>query len=487
MGLRSQVIGKAILFSFVPAMIALLSSCTANEFNPETAEIVGEEVAELTLPPDVPPPIDRDHATKLVVNMEVVEEEMRLADGVTYMMWTFGGSVPGKFIRAREGDMIEFHLQNHPDNKLPHNIDLHSVNGPGGGAESTFTAPGRETVFTFRALNPGLYVYHCATAPVGMHIANGMYGLILVEPHDGLPEVDKEYYVMQSEFYTEGEYGERGLQPFDMQRAIDEDPEYVVFNGSVGSMMSDNAITAERGDKVRLFVGNGGPNLSSSFHVIGEIFDKVHYEGGDLVQTNVQTTAIPAGGSAMVEFETEVPGNYILVDHAIFRAFNKGALATLAVSGEEDGNVFTGQQLERVYQPEGGAIQELPQEERTIPTAETMQERIEFGRETYMSVCQACHMADGSGIEGAFPPLAESDYLNEDLDRAVSAVVHGLQGEIVVNGETYNGVMPRQNLTDEEVANVMTYVLNNFGNDGGEVTPEQVQRVRQQGAASETP
>ncbi|MFH5832710.1 copper-containing nitrite reductase [Halalkalibaculum sp. DA3122] len=474
---------RTILQSCCLLIVAgLVIGCSSdNDFDPETAEIVGEEVAELTLPPDVPPPIERDHATKLIVNMEVTEEEMRLADGVTYTMWTFGGSVPGKFIRAREGDMIEFHLQNHPDNKLPHNIDLHSVNGPGGGAESTFTAPGRETVFTFRALNPGLYVYHCATAPVGMHIANGMYGLILIEPAEGLSEVDKEYYVMQSEFYTEGDYGERGLQPFDMDRAISEDPEYVVFNGAVGAMTGSNAITSERGDKVRLFVGNGGPNLTSSFHVIGEILDKVHYEGGDRIQENVQTTSIPAGGSAIVEFETEVPGDYILVDHAIFRAFNKGALATLAVSGEEDENVFTGQQLEQVYQPEGGATQEIPVEERTIPVAETIEQQIEYGREVYASVCQSCHMQDGSGIEGAFPPVADSDYLNENPDRGISAVVHGLSGEITVNGETYNGIMPRQNLTNEEVANVITYILNSFDNDGGRVTPQDVERVRTEG------
>lgn len=473
---------KSIPFIISCIIVLIIAGCRGNSnFDPETAEIIGEEEAELTLPPEVPSPIDRDHATKLIVNMEVVEQEMRLANGVSYMMWTFGGSVPGKFIRAREGDMIEFHLQNHPDNKLPHNIDLHSVNGPGGGAESTFTAPGRETVFSFRALNPGLYVYHCATAPVGMHIANGMYGLILIEPAEGLPEADKEYYVMQSEFYTRGDYGERGLQSFDMDRAIREDPEYVVFNGSVGSMMNEQAITSERGDNVRLFVGNGGPNLTSSFHVIGEIFDKVHYEGGDQFQTNVQTTSIPAGGAAMVEFETNVPGNYILVDHAIFRAFNKGALATLAVSGEEDENVYTGQQLDRVYQPEGGSIQEIPEMERSIPLAETREERIEYGRETYASVCQACHMADGSGIEGAFPPVADSDYLNENPDLGISAVVHGLTGEITVNGVTYDGVMPSQNLTNEEVANVMTYILNNFENRGGEITPEDVERIRQQG------
>lgn len=345
---------------FVLIMVGLILGCSSTDnFDPVTAEIIGEETAELTLPPKVPPPIDRDHATKLIVEMEIIEEEKRLADGVTYTMWTFGGEVPGSFVRAREGDMIEFHLRNHPNNRLPHNIDLHAVNGPGGGAESTFTAPGRETVFSFRALNPGLYVYHCATAPVGMHIANGMYGLILIEPAEGFSKVDQEYYVMQSEFYTEGDYGERGLQPFDMDRAIKEEPEYVVFNGSVGSTTGDNAITSKPGDTVRLFVGNGGPNLTSSFHVIGEILDRVHYEGGDKIQTNVQTTSIPAGGSAIVEFETEVSGEYILVDHAIFRAFNKGAIATLAVSGEEDENIFTGQQLDRVYQPDGGSVQSI--------------------------------------------------------------------------------------------------------------------------------
>jgi nitrite reductase (NO-forming) len=283
---------------------------------------------------------------------------------------------------------------------------------------------------------------------------------------------------MQSEFYTEGNFGEPGLQSFEMQKAVDEDPDYVVFNGAVGSMMGEQAITAQRGDKVRLFVGNGGPNLTSSFHVIGEIFDKVYYEGGSRVQENVQTTAIPAGGSAIVEFTTEVPGDYILVDHAIFRAFNKGALATLTVSGEENHNVYTGQQLDKVYKPEGGAIQELPREEYSVPRASTKEERISYGRMTYMRVCQACHMADGSGIKGVFPPLAESDYLNQNVDKAISAVVNGLQGEIVVNGVTYNGVMPRQNLSDEEVANVITFVLNNFGNGGGVVTPEQVTTTR---------
>jgi nitrite reductase (NO-forming) len=164
----------------------------------------GEEQAVLTDAPQVPPPITRKHATKVVVNLEVKEVVQRLADGVEFTFWTFGGKVPGKFIRVREGDEIEFHLSNHPSSTMPHNIDLHAVTGPGGGAAASFTAPGHTSTFSFKALNHGLFIYHCATAPVGMHIANGMYGLILVEPKEGLPKVDREYYVVQGDFYTKG-------------------------------------------------------------------------------------------------------------------------------------------------------------------------------------------------------------------------------------------------------------------------------------------
>ncbi|MGJ8663125.1 MAG: copper-containing nitrite reductase, partial [Marinicella sp.] len=290
-------------------------------------------IATTTPAPQVPPPITRDHPAKVVVNMETVELVGQLADGVDYTFWTFDSTVPGSFIRVREGDTIEFNLANHPSSKMPHNIDLHAVTGPGGGATSSFTAPGHASKFTFKAMNPGLYVYHCATAPVGMHIANGMYGLIQVEPEGGLPPVDKEFYVMQSEFYTKGPYGQEGLQPFDMAKALTEIPDYVVFNGSVGAMTGENAVKAKVGETVRMFVGNGGPNLVSSFHVIGEIFDKVYVEGGSLINNNVQSTMVPAGGSAIVEFKLDVPGDFILVDHSIFRAFNKGALGILQVSG----------------------------------------------------------------------------------------------------------------------------------------------------------
>ena len=280
---------------------------------------------------------------------DVVEKEMEISEGVTYTFWTFGGTVPGSFIRVRQGDTVEFHLRNMPDSKMPHNIDLHGVTGPGGGAAASFTAPGHVSRFSFKALNAGLYVYHCATAPVGMHIANGMYGLILVEPEEGMQPVDKEFYVVQGDFYTEGAYGEPGLQPFSLEKAIDEHPTYVVFNGSVDALQGDNALTAKAGETIRMFVGNGGPNLVSSFHVIGEIFDKVYTEGGSKYQENVQTTLIPAGGSAMVEFKADVPGNFVLVDHSIFRTFHKGSLGILKVEGQKNPDIYTGQQHDIEY------------------------------------------------------------------------------------------------------------------------------------------
>lgn len=443
-------------------------------------KIKGEEVAILTDAPEVPPPLNRNYATKVIVNLETKEVKMRLADGVDYTFWTFGGKVPGKFIRIREGDHVEFHLHNHPSSKVPHNIDLHAVTGQGGGAEGSFTAPGHSSTFNFKALNPGLYVYHCATAPVGMHIANGMYGLILVEPKEGLPKVDREYYVMQSEFYTKGKYGAPGLQPFSMAKAVEENADYVVFNGSVGALTGDKAIKAKVGETVRLYVGNGGPNLVSSFHVIGEIFDKVYVEGGKMVNQHVQTTLIPAGGSTIVDFKLETTGTFILVDHSIFRAFNKGAIGMLKVEGHENKEVYSGKTADGIYQPEGGVIQEIGAEAPKQIPARTLEQRLAGGKRIYESSCFACHQSNGQGLPGAFPPLAKSDFL-KNKEKSISAVIHGLEGPIKVNGKEYDSIMPAQLLSDEDAANVMTYVYSMWGNSKKVVTAEEVKAVRAAG------
>src|SRR5215472_17543705 len=438
--------------------------------------------AVLTHAPDVPPPITRRDPAKVVVHLEVREVTKPISDGVDYTFWTFGGQVPGKFIRVRQGDTVEFHLQNHPENKMPHNVDLHAVTGPGGGASSTFTAPGHESQFTFKTLNPGLYVYHCATAPVGMHVANGMYGLILVEPAEGLPPVDREYYVMQGDFYTVGKYREKGLQPFDMQKAIDERATYVVFNGSEGALVGERMLKAKVGDRVRMFVGNGGPNLVSSFHVIGEIFDRVYYEGGSRYQENVQTTLIPAGGSAIVQFKVEVPGTYVLVDHSIFRAFNKGALGMLKVDGPESKLVYSGREVDADYLGEKAAPSSAP-----IATAAAALEKgsldlktqIASGELLFKGTCSVCHQPTGQGIPNAFPPLAKSDFLMADKHRSIEIVLKGLNGAVTVNGKQFNSVMPPMSqLRDDEVANILTFVRNSWGNQGEPVTAKEVTDIR---------
>ena len=480
MSARSQ--SKLWLLLLLAPLLGL-TGCSAPTSGPSAEaaladRITGQEDAVLTDAPHVPPPITRKHATKVIVKLEVQEVVKPIADGVDYTFWTFGGSVPGKFIRVREGDEVEFHLSNHPTSTMPHNIDLHAVTGPGGGAAASFTAPGHTSTFSFKALNRGLYVYHCATAPVGMHIANGMYGLILVEPREGLPKVDREFYVMQGDFYTKGRNGAPGLQPFDMEKAVREQPDYVVFNGAVGALTGDRSLVAKKGETVRLFVGNGGPNLVSSFHVIGEIFDEVNVEGGSLTNSNVQTTLIPAGGSAMATFKVEAPGTLILVDHSIFRTFNKGSLGMLKVEGEDELAVYSGKQSDEVYQPEGSAIQSINGSAPSIAPAANRAERMTRGKRVYDSNCAACHQPSGTGIAGAFPPLAGSDYLNKDRDRAIAIVANGLSGPIVVNGKDYNSQMPSLALSDEDIANVLTFVYGSWDNKGHEVKPADVARVK---------
>lgn len=461
-----------------PSDLADTGGSAKGDFGPPRGEPIH---AVLTSPPQVPPPTGRNYPAKVIVELEVREVEKEISEGVRYTFWTFGGTVPGSFIRVRQGDTVEFHLKNHPTSKMPHNIDLHGVTGPGGGAASSFTAPGHESQFTFKALNQGLYVYHCATAPVGMHVANGMYGLILIEPPEGLEPVDREYYVMQGDFYTVGKYREKGLQAFDMQKAIDENPTYVLFNGAEGSLVGDQALTANVGERVRLFVGDGGPNLTSSFHVIGEIFDRVYFEGGTRYSEHVQTTMIPSGGAMIAEFRLEVPGSYILVDHSLFRAFNKGALAILKADGPENKAIYSGKEVDAAYL--GDKVEDLgPVGAAAAAHAAgtlTVAQQIEAGGRLFNGTCSVCHQPHGRGIENVFPPLAGSDFLLADKERAIGIVLNGRTGPITVNGKTFNSVMPPMSqLNDDEIANIVTFVLNSWGNQGGSVSAQEVTRIR---------
>ncbi len=292
-------------------------------------------------PADLPGAIATRGPASLKVELETVELEGQLADGVTFTYWTFNRAVPGPFIRARVGDTIEVHLKNDHDSATIHSVDFHATTGPGGGAAALQVDPGDSKWIKFKALQPGLYVYHCATPMVAQHIANGMYGMILIEPEGGLPKVDHEFYVMQGEIYTEAAFGQKGSQEFSVRKLLDERPEYLVFNGAVGSLTAAHPLHAKVGETVRIFFGVGGPNLTSSFHVIGEIFDKVYPFGSFTSPAikDVQTVTVAPGGATVVEFKLDYPGRYILVDHALSR-LERGLAGFLMVEGPADKAIF---------------------------------------------------------------------------------------------------------------------------------------------------
>jgi len=308
---------------------------------PPVQTLVEADISKLST--DLPPPIGKREPQTVRVDLTTVELEGRLAEGTTFGYWTFNGKVPGPFLRVRVGDTVDVRLKNSSDSAMVHSVDFHAATGPGGGAASTQTNPGDETSVKFKALIPGLYVYHCATPMVAHHIANGMYGLILVEPEGGLPPVDREFYVMQGEIYTEAPFGQHGSQDFNVEKLLNERPEYFVFNGSVGALSKLHPLEAKVGETVRIFFGVGGPNFTSSFHVIGEMFDRVYNLGGVLSEPlkGIQTVTVPPGGAVITEFKLDVPGNFILVDHALSR-LERGLVGILHVEGAANPEIYDG-------------------------------------------------------------------------------------------------------------------------------------------------
>ena len=333
-GKTSRAAAKFLLSAVMLLLVGAIACQQASQQKQPSTE-----TAALAFAPQVPPPITRTQPAKVVVNLEAVEKTGELADGVTYNFWTYNGHVPGPFIRVRVGDTLEVHLKNRSADKT-HTVDFHFVSGPGGGAPILMTNPGAESVATFKALKPGLLIYHCAANPMPAHIASGLYGLVLVEPEGGLPKVDREFYVMQSEFFTEGAMGEPGLQAYSSRKAFAEMPEYVVFNGKVASLTGANALKAKVGETVRIYFGNIGPTKVSSFHIVGVIFDRVYREGGLAnPEQNIQTTLVPPGAASAVEFRLSVPGTYTLVDHSIFRV-DRGALGSLEAEGPKAPEIY---------------------------------------------------------------------------------------------------------------------------------------------------
>lgn len=294
-------------------------------------------------PTDVPPAVGDRKPTVVHVTL-AAEEVVGTLDpsaGTTYRYWTFNGKVPGPMIRVRQGDTVEVTLRNDASSHMAHSVDFHAALGPGGGAAFTQTIPGQSKTFTFQATTAGLFVYHCGTPMIAEHIANGMYGLILVEPEGGLPPADREYYVMQGEIYTTAAKGKTGMQQFSDAKLMDESPEYFVFNGAVDALTKTHPMQAKVGETVRVFFGDAGPNDTSSLHVVGEIFTR-DYLLGSLTSpplTSIQTASVPPGAAAILEFKASIPGQFPMMDHAMAR-MAKGLMATFQISGAENATLM---------------------------------------------------------------------------------------------------------------------------------------------------
>ena len=331
-----------------------LSSNDDTEDEPQTTPMESEDTLDSAMntdtdriaadPRDVPDPVDWNEPQHHEIEMTTTEETAEIEPGVTFDYMTFDGQIPGPMVRVRQGDTVTLTLTNEEGNNMPHNIDFHAVYGPGGGANDTTVAPGESATIEFKAMYPGSFVYHCAVPNMDQHISSGMFGAILVEPKSGLPEVDRELYFGQHEIYTKGTAGEEGHHSFDYDAMKSEDPTYVCLNGEAYAFTGNGygPVTVDKGERIRLFHANGGPNLTSSWHGIGNVWE-TFYRDGDVVSDPdryVETAPVVPGSVAIAEIDTPVPGPIKLVDHALSRVVNKGMLGVVQVEGEAEPEIF---------------------------------------------------------------------------------------------------------------------------------------------------
>lgn len=336
--------------SAAPITPSVLGASVLPELTPKAdLKPVPESEVNVAVAPNVPPPSGRTEQAIVDVYFDIVEgiQTIDANKGTTYETWGYrinGSDVvtgtPGPIIRARVGDILRFTVTNLAGNSHPHNVDFHAVTGQGGGAADTTVAPGETAVIEARLLYPGIFMYHCAFGDVPLHIAQGMYGGILVDPADPLPPVEHELYMVQSEYYTTDPNA--GPLTTDRGAITDEQPTFVVFNGAVGALTGDNSPKMKVGERMRIYFVNAGLNLDSNFHPIGSHWDTVYQEGATLNEPlrGSQTTLVPAGGGTVVELIGHVPMTVVLVDHALARAFDKGAIGTIIIEGDPNPEIF---------------------------------------------------------------------------------------------------------------------------------------------------
>lgn len=329
----------------------------------EDLEVAANDEQHVAYAPDVPPPIDREEARIIEIELEVVENVCPIDPQSDTQFETWGYRVvgdeevncgaPGPVIRGRVGDVARITLINPETSNHPHNIDFHAVTGGLGGAEDLSVDPGESATIEARLMYPGVFMYHCAINDVPEHIAHGMYGQFIVDPQVPLPGVEHEWSVSQSEWYLDrSATGTDSIATLDREGMLDENPEFITFNGRTDALRGDNALKMQTGERARIYFVNQGLNLTSSFHPIGSHWDLVYPEGATHTSNQPirgsQSTSVVVGGGSVVELEAQVPGDIILVDHALSRAFYKGASGVILVEGEEDPEIYNPQKGENV-------------------------------------------------------------------------------------------------------------------------------------------
>ena len=386
------------------------------------------------------------------VRLDTTHKIIDIAPGVKFSAWTFGDQVPGPVVRARVGDRIKFSMTNRSDEPAPalqvaapmmHSMDFHSAMvSPQDKYRSV--APGQTISFEFTANYPGIYMYHCGTPMVLEHIASGMYGMMIVEPRGGYPtKADREYAVVQSEFYTKLDPARRKidgvpLYVLDGDRVRTKAPTYTVFNGRYNGLV-DRPLAANPRERIRLFVLNVGPSNTSSFHVVGTIFDRVWLEGNpDNQLRGSQTVLLGSSNSAIVEFVTPEPGSYVMVDHHFANA-SQGAIGLIAAG-----------------QPAGAG----ESEHHNIPATAVPTDPIAVkGKLAFESKCLACHSIAGGDKLG--PDLYDVSKRRSDawLAKWLRSPEQMLQsdGDAKAMLDQYKVPMPNQSLSEQEIREFVAY------------------------------
>jgi nitrite reductase (NO-forming) len=409
------------------------------------------------------------------VDLVASDETVSIASGVDYQAWTFGGTVPAPIIHVRQGQTVNVTFTNH--GTMQHSIDFHAAITPPS-LHYVEVQPGKSIKFSFVANVPGAFLYHCGTPPVLLHIANGMYGALIVDPATPLPPAARSYVIVQSEWYTQQVSGH--LMGPNFERMKEERPDEVVFNGSA-FQYRDHPLIATAGERVRLYVVDAGPDLWSSFHVIGAIFDKV-YPDGDAAhaQSGVSTYSVAPGAGTVFDLTLPEPGNYPFVDHDMAHA-TIGAIGVLQVRGK-DGSIPVEATAAAPAEPAA------PAADMAAASAALGPYHVDAGKGAtlYGANCAACHQPTGMGIAGAFPPLKDNPaVLDANATKQIDVVLNGLHGE-TIGGTAYGTPMPPfgGTLNDAEIADIINHERSSWGNHGKQIAATDVKTRRAASSAA---